>query len=240
MTHLRRSGSILVSLVLLALVPLGCAEEVVSEVAPATEEEKTLYALGMAVAQNLATFELSEEELAFVQAGVADVVLGQEAKVELAEYVPKLEQLARSRMVAAGEREKAAGAEFAVAEAAEPGAETSASGMIYFEVAAGEGESPSATDVVTAHYTGTLADGTVFDSSVERGQPATFPLNQVIACWSEGVQKMRVGGKARLVCPPEIAYGEQGAPPRIPPGATLVFEVELLGIEGTPSSPEGS
>ena len=95
----------------------------------------------------------------------------------------------------------------------------------------GSGPSPTATDVVRVHYHGTFPDGQVFDSSVERGEPARFPLNRVIACWTEGVQLMKVGGKAKLVCPPEIAYGARGAPPRIPPNATLHFEVELLAIE---------
>jgi FKBP-type peptidyl-prolyl cis-trans isomerase FkpA len=95
----------------------------------------------------------------------------------------------------------------------------------------GTGASPSATDTVQVHYHGTFPDGRVFDSSVDRGQPASFPLNRVIACWTEGVQKMKVGGKAKLVCPPALAYGERGAPPTIPPNATLVFEVELLAIQ---------
>jgi FKBP-type peptidyl-prolyl cis-trans isomerase FkpA len=95
----------------------------------------------------------------------------------------------------------------------------------------GSGASPSATDTVQVHYHGTFPDGRVFDSSVDRGHPASFPLNRVIACWTEGVQKMKVGGKAKLVCPPALAYGERGAPPTIPPNATLVFEVELLAIQ---------
>lgn len=95
----------------------------------------------------------------------------------------------------------------------------------------GTGESPKPTDRVRVHYHGTFPDGKVFDSSVERGQPAMFPLNRVIPCWTQGVGQMKVGGKAKLVCPPELAYGAQGAPPRIPPDATLHFEVELLGIE---------
>jgi len=85
---------------------------------------------------------------------------------------------------------------------------------------------------VRVHYHGTLTDGTVFDSSVQRGQPAEFPLNQVIPCWTEGVQRMKVGEKARLVCPSEVAYGDRGAPPNIPGGATLIFDVELLSIRG--------
>ena len=94
----------------------------------------------------------------------------------------------------------------------------------------GTGASPKASDVVKVHYRGTLPDGPEFDSSYSRGTPATFPLKAVIKCWTEGVQKMKVGGKARLVCPPETAYGERGAGKKVPPNATLVFEVELLDI----------
>jgi FKBP-type peptidyl-prolyl cis-trans isomerase FkpA len=108
---------------------------------------------------------------------------------------------------------------------------TTASGLQITELRAGSGPSPGPTDVVVVHYHGTFPDGRVFDSSVERGQPATFPLNRVIPCWTEGLQRMKVGGKARLVCPPQIAYGARGAPPRIPPNATLEFEVELLEIQ---------
>lgn len=95
----------------------------------------------------------------------------------------------------------------------------------------GSGASPAVTDIVQVHYHGTFEDGTVFDSSVERGEPAAFPLNRVIPCWTQGVKQMKVGGKAKLVCPPAIAYGARGAPPRIPPNSTLYFEVELLGIQ---------
>ena len=114
--------------------------------------------------------------------------------------------------------------------AAEPGAVRTPSGLVYRELTAGTGESPKATDTVTVNYRGTLVDGTEFDSSYKRNQPAQFPLNQVIPCWTEGVQKIKVGGKARLVCPAGLAYGERGSPPSIPGGATLIFEVELLGI----------
>ncbi len=114
--------------------------------------------------------------------------------------------------------------------AAEPGAIRTPSGLVYRELTAGAGESPKATDTVTVNYRGTLVNGTEFDSSYKRNQPAQFPLNQVIPCWTEGVQKMKVGGKSRLVCPAALAYGDRGAPPTIPGGATLIFEVELLGI----------
>ena len=107
---------------------------------------------------------------------------------------------------------------------------TTESGLIITELTPGTGDHPQSTSVVEVHYHGTFENGKVFDSSVERGKPARFPLNRVIACWTEGVQRMRVGGKSRLVCPPGIAYGKRGSPPRIPPDATLTFEVELLGI----------
>jgi len=113
--------------------------------------------------------------------------------------------------------------------AAEPGAQKTASGLIYRELKPGTGVSPKATDTVKVHYRGTLTDGKEFDSSYD-GQPIEFPLNRVIRAWTEGVQMMKVGGKAQLVCPANLAYGERGAPPDIPGGATLVFEVELLGI----------
>lgn len=119
----------------------------------------------------------------------------------------------------------------AAASAGAGAAATTASGLVYTEVVAGSGASPAATDTVVVHYHGTFPDGRVFDSSVDRGEPSRFPLNRVIACWTEGLQKMRVGGKAKLVCPPEIAYGARGGGP-IPPNATLHFEVELIDIAG--------
>jgi FKBP-type peptidyl-prolyl cis-trans isomerase FkpA len=111
------------------------------------------------------------------------------------------------------------------------GSTTTASGLVITHLVEGKGMQPGPTDMVQVHYHGTFPDGKVFDSSVERGEPAQFPLNRVIPCWTEGVGMMKVGGKAKLVCPPEIAYGAAGAPPTIPPNATLVFEVELLGIQ---------
>ncbi len=109
-------------------------------------------------------------------------------------------------------------------------ATTSAPGLVYRSLREGTGASPTAADSVKVHYRGTLLDGTEFDSSYQRNEPATFPLGRVIPCWTEGVQRMKVGGKAELVCPPEIAYGARGAGAVIPPNATLRFEIELLAI----------
>lgn len=114
--------------------------------------------------------------------------------------------------------------------AAEPGAIRTPSGLVYRELTAGTGPSPNASDTVTVNYRGTLVDGTEFDSSYKRNEPAQFPLNRVIPCWTEGLQRMKVSGKSRLVCPAALAYGDAGAPPTIPGGATLIFEVELLAI----------
>jgi FKBP-type peptidyl-prolyl cis-trans isomerase FkpA len=122
------------------------------------------------------------------------------------------------------------GAEFAEKAAKEKGAVKTASGLVFRSLAEGKGEKPAATSTVKVNYKGTFPDGKVFDASEKHGGPATFPLNRVIRCWTEGVGMMKVGGKAQLVCPPSIAYGAAGAGGVIPPNATLVFEVELLEI----------
>lgn len=195
-----------------------------------TEDARTLYAMGTMLSRSLAVLELSPEELGHVTAGIQDSVLGAEPKVEVTEYRAKMQAFSAERRAAAAERETQAGAVFAAEQAAAAGAETTESGLVFIEQAAGEGDSPNATDQVEVHYHGTLRDGTVFDSSVERGEPATFPLNRVIRCWTEAMQKMKPGGKARIVCPAEIAYGDRGSPPRIPPGATIAFDVELIAV----------
>lgn len=196
-----------------------------------TEEDKTLYALGAAIGRNLAAFDLTEAELEKVKAGLGDVALHKEPNLDASTYFPKIQELQNARLAASSEIEKKAGEALMAKAAAEKGALKTASGLVYSTITEGTGPSPQATDTVKVHYHGTLPDGKVFDSSVERKEPATFPLNGVIPCWTEGVQLMKVGGKSRLVCPSGIAYGDRGAPPDIKPGATLTFEVELLAIE---------
>lgn len=119
---------------------------------------------------------------------------------------------------------------FALPACAQQADVTTPSGLVFQSLKEGAGAAPAASNVVRVHYKGTFPDGREFDSSYSRGQPAEFPLNRVIKCWTEGVQRMKVGGKARLTCPPAIAYGERGAGRTIPPNATLQFEIELLGI----------
>jgi FKBP-type peptidyl-prolyl cis-trans isomerase FkpA len=141
--------------------------------------------------------------------------------------------LAAAALLALAPRARAAdpGAEFLEKAAKEKGAVKTPSGLVYRSLQEGKGEKPSATSTVKVNYRGTFIDGTEFDASAKHGGPATFPLNRVIRCWTEGVQMMKVGGKAKLVCPPSIAYGAAGAPGAIPPNSTLVFEVELLGVQ---------
>jgi FKBP-type peptidyl-prolyl cis-trans isomerase FkpA/FKBP-type peptidyl-prolyl cis-trans isomerase FklB len=195
-----------------------------------TDDQKTLYALGLVMSDNLGTFNLSESDLEFVKAGLTDGALKRTRQVDLAVYGPKLREMAQARTTAGAAAEKASGSEFLSKAALEKGAVKAPAGFVYQEIAPGKGAAPTPSDTVKVHYKGTLVDGTVFDSSINRGQPAVFPLAQVIPCWSQGVLMMKVGGKARLICPPELAYGDKGAPPQIKPGSTLVFEVELLDI----------
>ena len=121
-------------------------------------------------------------------------------------------------------------ADVTATDAKEPGASVTSSGLVYRSLKEGNGASPAATDTVKVHYRGSFPDGKEFDSSYKRNEPTEFPLNRVIACWTEGVQKMKVGGKAKLTCPAAIAYGSRGAGGVIPPNATLQFEIELLSV----------
>ena len=197
-----------------------------------TDDEKTVYTLGLTIYRSLGQFDLSPAELEIVKRAISDAAANKPA-VDINTYGPKLQALATGRQAKVAEREKASSKDFLEKAAAEKGAVKSESGMIYRELTPGTGESPKATDKVKVNYRGTFINGTEFDSSYARNQPAEFPLNGVIKCWTEGVQKMKVGGKSRLVCPAAIAYGDGGRP-GIPGGATLVFEIELLSVTGAP------
>lgn len=219
-----------------SLVLLACNGQAVKTDTPAkveTEEEKVLYALGLAIAQNsLEPFkgQFSDAEIAVVMQGFADAVKGGEPIVSLQEFGPKINPMLQERMQKVQAQAAAEGTAFREKAAQEEGAVQTASGLIFKELTAGTGASPKATDRVKVHYHGSLIDGTVFDSSVDRGEPVTFALDQVVKGWTEGLQMMKVGGKAKLTIPPELAYGPGGRA-GIPANATLIFEVELLGIE---------
>ncbi len=224
----------LISAAVAAALVLSAGSAVAAD--PKTDDDKTLYALGLLMARDLATLNLSESEVGMVASGLTAGATGADPAVDLETYGPMIQSFAQARIAAGATAEKEASAAFVQKMAAEKGAETTASGLVYIELSEGTGPSPAATDTVRVHYHGTLRDGTVFDSSVDRGEPISFALNGVIPCWTEGVQKMKVGGKSRLICPSDIAYGDRGAGGDIKPGAALNFEVELLGIE-PPANP---
>jgi len=210
----------------------------------ANDDERLLYTIGMYFqdlqARQLKSLELTPAEAAIVKRGLLDALNGTPA-LKLEEWGPKINDFAGARADKIAQKavgpEKAAGAAFLAKEAAEAGAVKTESGVVYRELSAGSGPSPVAADTVKVHYRGTLINGTEFDSSYKRNEPAEFPLQGVISCWTEGVQKMKVGGKGKLVCPSDRAYGDRGQPPTIPGGATLVFEIELLEIAKPAAAP---
>lgn len=195
-----------------------------------TDEQKTIYALGLSIYQSLSPFGFSPTELNLVKQAMTDAATGKPA-VELSAWGPKIQALAQARSAQLAEQQQAAGQAYLTTAAAEPGAVKTPSGIIYRELRPGTGASPKATDTVKVNYRGTFIDGKEFDSSYSRNEPTQFPLNGVVPCWTEGLQLMKAGGKAKLVCPSNLAYGDQGRP-GIPGGSTLVFEIELLDIGG--------
>jgi FKBP-type peptidyl-prolyl cis-trans isomerase FkpA len=199
--------------------------------APETDEQKTLYAIGLIVSRSLSVFNLTPAELVIVQQGINDAVSGQKLAVDLQVQNDKVQELARVRRKAQGEKLAAVNKDFYDKAAAEKGAVKTASGLVYLSLSEGKGDSPVPTDTVKVNYRGSLPDGREFDSSFKRGKPTDLRMDGVIKCWTEGLQKMKAGGKAKLTCPSSLAYGEVGAGDVILPGATLVFEIDLLEIK---------
>ncbi len=198
--------------------------------------EKMSYALGMNIAGNISELPLEIDKASLLRALDA-VLAGQPAELpqeEYAKYMQKFQQevqeAGQKAVKQAAESNRASGREFLAANAKKEGVRTTASGLQYQVLAQGNGRKPARHQTVRVHYTGRLIDGKVFDSSVQRGEPAEFGLTQVIAGWTEGLQLMPAGSKYRFFIPPELAYGDRGAPGAIPPGAALIFDVELLEI----------
>ncbi|HEY3730179.1 MAG TPA: FKBP-type peptidyl-prolyl cis-trans isomerase [Steroidobacteraceae bacterium] len=220
----------------------GAAPAKAAETAP--DENKALYALGVVLSRNLEQFQLSEAEFNRVRAGFVD---GYHKKPEAANpesELPQIQALQRTRVLATSQREKDVGQAYLDKAAATAGATKTTSGLVYIPVTPGTGPSPTSTDRVKVNYEGRLIDGTVFDSSAQHGgQPVTFPVAAIIPCWTEALPLMKVGGKSRIVCPSSLAYGDRGRLPKIKPGATLEFDIELVSIEppaAAPSGPSGS
>lgn len=194
-----------------------------------TEDDKIFYSIGMMTGMGIANFELTDAEFEWVARGVADAALHREPLANPEDYMAAIQEVFAARTARANAAEATASAEFLEREAAAEGAVRSESGVIMQVLVAGEGEQPESTNEVKVHYHGTLRDGTVFDSSVDRGTPAQFPLDRVIPCWTEAVTQMKVGGKSRIICPASTAYGSSGMG-SIPGDAALAFDVELLEI----------
>ncbi|CAM9127784.1 unnamed protein product, partial [Ectocarpus fasciculatus] len=203
-----------------------------------SEDLKPFYTLGvnvgMRTVDQLKPLTVQHEKEA-IMAGITDYfhdkISADEINELLTTHGPKLQELIGGRAQALSADVRKKGDAFMEDYLAKnPGAVKTESGLIYNETATGTGESPAETSTVTTHYHGTLIDGTVFDSSVNRGDPISFNLQQVIKGWQEGISMMKVGGKATLVVPPELAYGDEGSPPAIGGGSTLTFEVELLTV----------
>lgn len=200
--------------------------------------DKLSYALGIGIGSQLAGMGAKELNIDDFAQAIKDVISGSELKVDNAEAQTLVqnffqEQEAKQQAAAAeaGKAAKAAGEAFLAENGKKDGVVTLPSGLQYQVLKEGDGKKPSATDQVVCHYEGTLIDGTVFDSSYQRNQPATFGLNQVIAGWTEGVQLMQEGAKYRFFIPYNLAYGERGAGAQIPPFAALIFDVELIEVK---------
>jgi FKBP-type peptidyl-prolyl cis-trans isomerase FkpA len=217
-------------LIIGALIPLFAVPALLAE-EPKSEEQKTLYAIGLRVAGTLSAFDLSPAEFEYVKQGLMDAMSGKKAAVEISAYDGRIQELARTRRKALGDKLAASNQAFLDEAAKEKGAVKTGSGLVYVSLREGTGAKPGPADIVKVNYRGTLISGKEFDSSYKRGTAAEFPLNRVITCWTEGLQMIKAGGKAKLVCPSSLAYGDKGFGDEILPGATLVFEVELLEIK---------
>jgi FKBP-type peptidyl-prolyl cis-trans isomerase FkpA len=217
--------------IVIALITLLAVPAFAADTTTANDDEKTLYAIGMIVARQLSVFSLTPAELETVKRGLMDGYSGKKQEFDLNSFQEKVQDLAKARRKVQGDKLAAAGKEFLETTAKEKGVQKSDSGMLYQSIKEGSGASPGPTDSVKVNYRGTLPDGKEFDSSFKRGNPLEFRLDGVIKCWTEGLQKMKPGGKAKLICPPNIAYGDTGAGELILPGATLVFEVDLLEVK---------
>ncbi len=220
------SSRIRPALVLLLLI----APPVAGAQAPSTDDEKAAYALGVLQAARLKDLLFTPAEMKLFRQGVGDGFEGK-PQIDPEQEMNNLRRFSDTRAKRASEAETRASEAFLVEAAARPGWKTTDSGLIYKILRDGIGDSPTIVDRVSVHYHGTLRDGTVFDSSVERGKPLTLALNRVSPCWTEALQLLQVGGKVEIVCPAEIAYGNRGSGRRIKPGAALSFDVELISIE---------
>jgi FKBP-type peptidyl-prolyl cis-trans isomerase len=219
-----------VTCVLTGLVAAGSACAADPEIK--TDDDKTFYALGLVLANQLGAFKMTANELELVKAGLTDGTLKKPPKVELDAFGPKIKPLADARVAAGATEEKKKGKAYLDTIAAKPGIKKTGSGLLIETITEGTGKSPVPNDKVKVNYKGTLIDGKVFDESAKHGGPYEVTVAgtpPIIKCWNEALELMKVGGKAKLYCPSELAYGDR-ANGEIPAGATLVFEIELVEL----------
>ena len=228
-----KSKKILItSLAIGLLLSTACTSSFAADTNVKSEEQKTLYTLGLIVAKQLSVFNLSPTELDIVKQGITDAVAGRKLEVELSPaYNDRVQDLARVRRKIQGDKLAPTYREYIDKVMKEKGAVKTDSGIVYIPTIEGVGPHPQKTDTVNVNYRGTLIDGREFDSSFKRGKPSEFKLDGVIPCWTEGLQKMKAGGKTKLVCPAKTAYGDASPADLILPGATLVFEIDLIEIK---------
>jgi FKBP-type peptidyl-prolyl cis-trans isomerase len=217
-------------LVLIAVLVASAAAPARADVKVESDDDKALYLIGLTFARQLARLYLSEREAEIVAKAMVDAHKGVAMEVDPEIYGPKVALLQEVRAKKGLEIETKKSASYLEGQRKQKGAKETQSGLIFTDVESGKGPQPDKSSTVKVHYTGRLVDGTIFDSSEMRGQPAEFPLAGVIPCWTEGVSMMKVGGRAKLVCPSGIAYGDRGMPPAISPGAAFTFDVQLISI----------
>ncbi len=225
---------IMMMTVLAALVAVcACSQQSQTQIpAPATDEQKAFYSLGVYLHRDTYQLELTPEDYKYVQMGLSDAVTGKKFATEPDASLPKLRQILNDRR----DKRKAEAKAYLDKIAAEKGVKKTATGLVYQELKAGTGAQPKATDMIKVQFTGTFISGKEFDSSFKRGKAAEYSLPDTLPCFREGVSLMKVGGKAKLYCPPETTFGDMGNPPIVPGGSLLIYEVELLDTKAAVAS----
>jgi FKBP-type peptidyl-prolyl cis-trans isomerase len=216
-------------LIIAALILLAATPSFAAKKKPMTEEQKAIYAVGLVIARQLSTFDLTPAEVRIMKRGLRDGLKGRKPQVDFTVYSKKSQELGVARRDAHGAKLAARAKDFLAKAAEEEGAVKTGSGLVYRSLEEGSGATPGAEDKIKAHYVASLIDGKEMESTYKNGQPDELTVKEFMKCLAEGVQLMKQGGKARLVCPPEIALGKEGYGV-IPPNATLVFDVELLEV----------
>ncbi|MBM4128231.1 MAG: FKBP-type peptidyl-prolyl cis-trans isomerase [Nitrospira sp.] len=225
---------------LATLLWLGTTSASAGAPEPTTDEQKIFYSMGLTISRSIESFGLNESDLELVKSGISDGVLKKTPKVDLQTYGPKIQELQQTRASVVAEGEKKLGSAFLTKASLEPGSKKTESGALITTIKEGKGASPTRADTVKLRYHGTLIDGTVFDSTLKQKAPATLIVSEMSKCWTEGILQMKAGGKSRLICPSSLAYRDKGLAPLIKPGATLVFDIELVEVVGGQSAPSNA